>query len=193
MGAYSEVGFAEPTSSNDRTSDDRAAGGLSVVAWAMRDADRRVVAIAPDAMELLRPSSDLARLLESFGRADVLLVAEDVPTAVDEDDPDDWTHDVEVVDEVRMAAAALGHPDLVVHRLGLDQPINLGTEDELVAALSELVGFDPEPGVYCLAPASSSGDAVGRAAQRIAQVYGLPLLRYRCLELSVVDGMDEAG
>jgi hypothetical protein len=198
MGAYPEVGMAAPPSSNDRASndrasDDRAAGGLSVVAWAMRDADRRVVAIAPDAMELLRPSSDLARLLESFGRADVLLVAEDVPTAVDEDDPDDWTHDAEATDEVRTAAAALGHPDLVVHRLGLDQPINPGTEDELVAALSELVGFDPEPGVYCLAPASPDGGAVARAAQRIAQVYGLPLLRYRCLELSVVDGMDEAG
>jgi len=27
---------------------------------------------------------------------------------------------------------------------------------------------------------------VNRAAQRIAQVYGIPLLRYRCLELSVV-------
>ena len=46
----------------------------------VRDADRRVVAIATDAVELLRPESDLARLLDSFGRADVLLVAEDVPT-----------------------------------------------------------------------------------------------------------------
>ena len=193
MGAHPEVGLAAPPSSTDGASGDRAAGGLSVVPWAMRDADRRVVAIAPDAMELLRPSSDLARLLESFGRADVLLVAEDVPTAVDDDDPGDWTHDVEVVDEVRMAVAALNHPDLVVHRLGFEQPINPGTEDELVAALSELVGFDPEPGVYCLAPASPPGGAVSRAAQRIAQVYGLPLLRYRCLELSVVEGMNEAG
>jgi hypothetical protein len=183
MGAYPEVGFAAPISG----------GGLSVVAWAMREADRRAVAIAPDAMELLRPSSDLARLLESFGRADVLLAAEDVPTAVDGDDPDDWTRDVEVVDEVRVAAAALNHPDLVVHRLGLEQPITAGTEEELVAALSELVGFDPEPGVYCLAPANPTGGAVARAAQRIAQVYGLPLLSYRCLELSVVDGMGEVG
>ncbi len=181
MGAYPEVGFAAPASD----------GGLSVVAWAMRDADRRVVAIAPDAMELLRPYSDLARLLDSFGRADVLLAAEDVPISVDEDDPDDWTHDVEVVDEVRFAAAALRHPDLVVHRLGLEHPITPGSEDELLAAMSELVGFDPEPGVYCLAPASPSGGAVAQAAERIAKVYGLPLLRYRCLELSVVDGVDD--
>jgi hypothetical protein len=183
MGAYPEVGLAAPAS----------AGGLSVVAWAMRDADRRVVAIAPDAVELLRPHSDLARLLESFGRADVLLAAENVPIAVDEGDPDDWTRDGEVVDEVRLAVAALRHPDLVVHRLGLDQPLSPADEDELVAALSELIGFDPEPGVYCLAPASPNGGVIARATQRIAQVYGLPLLRYRCLELSVIEGMDEAG
>ncbi|HEY0812879.1 MAG TPA: hypothetical protein VGE11_06320 [Pseudonocardia sp.] len=160
---------------------------------AMRDADRRVVAVAADAMELLRPGSDLVRLLESFGRADVLLAAEDVPAAVDEADPDDWTRDRELVDEVRLAAAALRHPDLVVHRLGLEQPIGAGTEGELVAALSELIGFDPEPGVYCLAPAGPADDVIVQATQRVAQVYGLPLLRYRCIELSVVDGMDEAG
>ena len=60
----------------------------------------------------------------------------------------------------------------------------------MVAAISELVGFDPEPGVYCLAPNPTAADpgrtVVNRAAQRIAQVYGIPLLRYRCLELSVV-------
>ena len=39
------------------------------------------MAIAIDAVELLRPGSDLARLLDSFGRADVLLAAEDLPVA----------------------------------------------------------------------------------------------------------------
>jgi hypothetical protein len=64
-----------------------------------------------------------------------------------------------------------------------------GAEADLVAAMSELVGFDPEPGVYCLAPTPSDPGrvAAARAAQRIAQVYGIPLLRYRCLELSLVD------
>lgn len=184
MGAHPEAGFAVLAS----------AEGLSAVARAMRDADRRVVAIAPDAMELLRPSSDLARLLESFGRADILLAAEGVPIMVDEDDPDDWAHDGEVTDDVRAGAAALAHPDLVVHRLGLGYPIGSDAEDELMAAISELVGFDPEPGVYCLAPASPAGGPIARAAQRIARVYGLPLLRYRCLELSVVDpNISEAG
>lgn len=206
MRAFPEVGHVDPAS----------AGGFSVMARAVRDADRRVVAIAPDALELLRPESDLARLLESFGRADVLLVAEDVPNAADtgdydgdpdsdfdtdtdfdtdlDSDSDDWTRDAGIPDEVRERAAALGHRDLVVHRLGLRLPLAVDDESELIAALSELVGFDPEDGVYCLAPAGSPNSVIARAAQRIAQVYGLPLLRYRCLELSMVDPMiDEAG
>ena len=164
------------------------------VARPVRDADRRVVAIAIDAVELLRPESDLARLLDSFGRADVLLAAEDLPAAaVDDadDDPDDWVRDSEAVDEVRLGTAALRHPDLVVHRLALDAPLSEGVEDDLVAALSELVGFDPGRGVYCLGPATPVDGVLVRAAQRIARVYGLPLLRYRCLELSLVER--EAG
>jgi hypothetical protein len=162
----------------------------SPVARPVRDADRRVVAVAIDAVELLRPGSDLARLLDSFGRADVLLAAEDVPTAVADgidDDPDDWVHDSEAVDEVRVRTAALRHPDLVVHRLALDTPLVPAVEDDLVAALSELIGFDPGLGVYCLAPATPDDGVLVQAAQRIARVYGLPLLRYRCLELSLVD------
>ena len=41
--------------------------------------------------------------------------------------------------------------------------------------------------MYCLAPATPPDGVLVAAAQRIARVYGLPLLRYRCLELSVVD------
>src|SRR4051794_26368708 len=40
-------------------------------------ARRRVVAVAGSATELLRPRSDLARLLESFEHIDVLLVADE--------------------------------------------------------------------------------------------------------------------
>ena len=166
------------------------AGSPRAVAQPVRDADRRVIAVAVDAVELLRPESDLARLLDSFGRADVLLAAEDVPTATaddPDDDPDDWVHDSEAVDDVRLGAAALRHPDLVVHRLALGTPLSPAAEDDLVAALSELIGFDPGRGVYCLAPATPDDGVLVRAAQRIARVYGLPLLRYRCLELAVVE------
>ena len=75
----------------------------------------------------------------------------------------------------------------MVHRLALDAPLSDTVEDDLVAALSELIGFDPGRGVYCLAPATPSDGVLVQAAQRIARVYGLPLLRYRCLELSLVE------
>jgi hypothetical protein len=151
---------------------------------------RRVVAVAVSAMELLRPESDLARLIGSFEHADLLLAADDgaVDTAEDEDERDEGS-DV-IGDVVRAKVARLGHGALHLHRLGLRPPGVARAEVDLVAAMSELVGFDPEPGVYCLAPALSLRDparvALNRAAQRIAQVYGIPLLRYRCLELSVV-------
>ncbi|MEJ3654530.1 hypothetical protein WEH80_16305 [Actinomycetes bacterium KLBMP 9759] len=169
---------------------------------------RRAVAIAVSAMELLRPESDLARMVETFEHVDLLVAAEDSPAgapgpigmigmegnhhviagaAFDESAFDDDDDDV---DEVRAGIERMGIDGLNVHRLGLRQPLGAAAEGDLVAALSELVGFDPEPGVYFIAPAPTMSDqgrvAVNRAAQRIAQVYGLPLLRYRCLELSVV-------
>ncbi len=159
---------------------------------------RRAVAVAVSAMELLRPESDLARLLEGFAETDVLVAADDLPerpgsvcaldlsTVVEDDEIAD-----DVPDDLHGRVAELGLRDLQLHRLGLAAPQVGGAEADLVAAMSELVGFDPEPGVYCLGPAVAPGDpgraAAGRAAQRIAQVYGLPLLRYRCLELSIVD------
>ena len=172
------------------------------------DADRRAVAVAVDAVELLRPKSDLARILVGFARADVLLATEQPPAdgfdddlgdLVDLDESDDEAtgSDDRPADEVQARAAALGHPDLVVHRLGLRAPLGPPAEGDLLAAVSELVGFDPERGVYCVAPVpvlSRSGVAdpqrlaVSRVAERVARVYGIPLLRYRCLELSVVAG-----
>ena len=102
----------------------------------------------------------------------------------DADEPDD-------ADDVRDAVAGLGLDELHVHRLGLRPPLGTAADDDLVAALSELVGFDPEPGVQCLAPVPLPGDparaAIERAVWQIAQVYTLPVQRYRCLELSVVD------
>jgi hypothetical protein len=159
---------------------------------------RRVVAVAVSPMELLRPESDLARLVEGFPHVDLLVAGEDVPATAPgpvgllsyADYPDDDLDAEAEVDEVDAGVVRLGLPDLHLHRLGLRPPLNAAAEGDLVAALSELVGFDPEPGVYCLAPAPAVGDpgrtVVNRAAQRIAQVYGIPLLRYRCLELSVV-------
>ena len=159
-----------------------------------RDADRRVVAIAIDALELLRPESDLARLLDSFGRATCCSPRKTLPVrrAVDDpdDDPDDWARDSDAVDEVRAGRRAGASRSRRAPPRAPPPRWTWTVEDDLVAALSELVGFDPGPGVYCLAPAIPEDGVIARAAQRIAQVYGLPLLRYRCLELSLVEPDD---
>jgi hypothetical protein len=171
--------------------------------------ERRVVAIAVSPMELLRPGSDLLSVIRDAGYVDLLLVSEDAPVsdpspvcvlgggplttaAGDElDDSDDGTDDGNDSDDVRTAVEQLGLEELHVHRLALRPPVGTGADDDLVAALSELVGFDPEPGVQCLAPVPLPSDparaAIERAVWRIAEVYSLPVQRYRCLELSVVD------
>jgi hypothetical protein len=199
------------------------AAGLFTAAVGVPAHRRRLVAVAVSPMELLRPGSDLVRLIEDAAYVDLLIACEDAqveepsPVGVlasadgpswddglswdDESEWDDESDDAEDdgdddADEVRRVADGLGLPDLHLHRLGLRPPLGPSAEPDLVAALSELVGFDPEPGVYCLAPTPAATDpsrvVVDRAVQRIAKVYGLPLLRYRCLELSVVED-DEQG
>lgn len=145
----------------------------------------RAVAVTVSPMELLRPESHLAELIAGFPQVELLV-------AVDDSQPDPEGDLDQLGEELRASAGRLGLPGLALHRLGLPNPLPATAEGDLVAALSELVGFDPEPGLYCLAPASAPADparsVVERAAQRIARVYGIPLLRYRCLELAVVTG-----
>ena len=181
---------------------------------------RRVVAVAVTPMELLRPGSDLVRMIAGAGYVDLLLACEDEPVAdpspvcrlgrawdgsdldrYGPDGPPRWTDDEyaedeaddsdDDVDDLLASANLLGLDELHLHRLALPAPLGAAAEPDLVAALSELVGFDPEPGVQVLAPASLPGDpqraVIERAVLQIVQVYGLPLQRYRCLELSVVD------
>lgn len=167
----------------------------------------RAVAIVDTTVELLRPESDLLRLISGIGQVDVLVAVDDTPVAtpgpvgvldsgragvidLTESEVDEYEDGEAFRTEIRAEIDKLGVPGLRVHRLGLRPPLGPPAEPDLVAALSELVGFDPEPGVYCLAPSSvdASRSVAGAAARRIAQVYGLPLLRYRSLELAVVPG-----
>lgn len=162
--------------------------------------EHRVVAVSVDATELLRPASDLVRLVQGAGYVDVLLAAELARVApsplgllagsVPADPFDDDEPDGSVAAEV----ARLDVPELHVHRLGLRSATGPAAEDDLVAALSELVGFDPDPGVYLLGPSGTAPGRAGvqRAVQRVARVYGIPLRRYRCHELTVVDAGADA-
>lgn len=196
MVAVTEAGLVLPGDVSTPSGDDEPVEG------------RRVVAIAVTPMALLRPGSDLVRMIDGAGYVDLLLACEDEPVAdpspvcvlgggelgaqpprswMDDDDADELADDV---DDLLAAANLPGLGELHLHRLALPAPLGAAAEPDLVAALSELVGFDPEPGVRVLAPATVPGDpqhaVVERAVQQIVQVYGLPLQRYRCLELSVV-------
>jgi hypothetical protein len=188
----------------------------------------RLVAVAVSPLELLRPGSDLARLIGEAGRVDLLVArdevdldrdcagvttlgcgdapgtevvldpavladgpgAEDLDEDLDEDYDEDYDGDEDDEDHVLMAVADLGLPDLHLHRLGLPGRVGAAAGADLLAALSELVGFDPEPGVYLVAPTPSPSDpersTIVEIANRLARVYGIPMLRYGGLELSVV-------
>jgi hypothetical protein len=196
MVAVSETGLALPVDVSAPSAEEEPVEG------------RRVVAIAVSPMELLRPGSDLVRMIDGAGYVDLLLACEDEPVAepspvgvlgggaLDPVEAEAWSDDEaddydDAADELRAAADLLGLDELHLHRLALPSPLPPTAEPDLVAALSELVGFDPEPGVRVLAPVALPADpersVVDRAVRQIVQVYGLPLQRYRCLELSVVE------
>lgn len=129
---------------------------------------RRVVAVTVHLPEFLVAASGLVQRLAAAGvRTDVLVAAE---------------ADEQADAAAELALGELGVPELARHRLALPTPIGEDRGDDLLAGLSELVGFDPEPGVYCLAPAVEGLDAsqavVAEVAQRIAGVYRLKLVRF---------------
>jgi hypothetical protein len=130
---------------------------------------RRVVAVTLHLPEFLVAAAGLVQRLGEAGRQIDVLVA------ASSDEPSE--------EAAHAGLRELRVPELARHRLALPIPFGAEREPDLVAAMSELVGFDPEPGVYCLAPdidscADPSRLAVSAAARRIAEVYGLSLVRY---------------
>lgn len=146
--------------------------------------------MALTAAESERAGGPLAALSGAAGETDLLVVRDDpAPTRrpltpaearellAADDDTDDDTRDAPVV--------MLPVERVRVHRLGLRWAVQDGDEADLVAVLSELVGFDPDGDTWCVAPAAAGPvsdpeiEVVRRAVRRVARVYGLPVLPYR--------------
>lgn len=155
---------------------------------------RRLVAVAVTEAEVLRTESDLWHVAGAAGEVDVLIARQDPPAGpIATDLPDDDEDDDG--DRVEGGTPVAGGAGLRVHRLGLRWTVQDRDEPDLVAAMSELVGFDPEDQVFCVAPQSGPEPVtdpelvvVRRAVRRVARVYGLPVLHYR----PVRDGADPA-
>lgn len=85
---------------------------------------------------------------------------------------------------VLSAYRTLGVPEVRHHRLRLESGKVGDAQPDLIAAVSELVGHDCYPGLWCLAPWQHDGhpdhDAVGRAAEAVCHSYNLRLVRYLC-------------
>ncbi|MCD2191172.1 PIG-L deacetylase family protein, partial [Actinomycetospora soli] len=98
------------------------------------------------------------------------------PTGEDDDvDPDEAAAEA--------AYRALGLSVVRRHRLGLPDGGVAAAESDVVAAVSEIVGFSDDPGGLCvLAPWSGDGDddheAAGRAAEVVTAAYRVRLVRW---------------
>ncbi len=133
---------------------------------------RRLVGVALSAGELLLAAGGLVQRLADGGtRVDLLIVTDDA--ACDLDDG---------ADDRLPATPPIAVPGVGWHRLALRRPLGEPEVTDLIGALSELIGFDPGPEVWCLAPVSGDGDAdreaVCLAAELTASAYQLPVLRY---------------
>lgn len=157
---------------------------------------RRLVAVALTEHESARAGSPLAAICGSAAETDLLVVRRDHPpgerSAADPVDAEDYPDPDAgpAADRTDEPDARVGHSPgdrIRMHRLGLRRTLRDGDEGDLVAALSELVGFDPDDDTYCVGPtrtgpvADPEIEVVRRAVRRVARVYGLPVLPYRPL------------
>ncbi|WP_018335316.1 PIG-L deacetylase family protein [Actinomycetospora chiangmaiensis] len=119
--------------------------------------------------------------------ADGPLGLDDLLGADLDDLDDDLTPEDDDVDPDEAAAEAayraLGLSVVRRHRLGLPDGGVAAAESDVVAAISEIVGFSDDPGGLCvLAPWSGDGDddheAAGRAAEVVTAAYRVRLVRW---------------
>jgi hypothetical protein len=153
---------------------------------------RRLVAVALTESESARAGGALAELSGSAGETDLLVVRNDPADRLRRAEPaeaEDYPGDDPAADPddspITMPVSRIPSGPVRLHRLGLRWVVQDADEPDLVAALSELVGFDPDGDTFCVAPAPTGAvadpeiEVVRRAVRRVARVYGLPVLPYR--------------
>lgn len=83
----------------------------------------------------------------------------------------------------RLGSGGPGSAGMTRHRLALPTPFGVERTDDVLAAMCELIGFDPEPGVVCLVPGSGETSraafpAIQAAAEAVTGAYRLRIVRY---------------
>ena len=130
---------------------------------------QRVVAVAVHLPEFLLAAAGSLQRLDAAGvRIDLLELA--------------WIDGA----AERAATAALDCLELgglSRHRLALPLPFGVERTGDVVAAMSELIGFDPEPGVFCLVPGNGDGSraahqAVEAASALVGDAYRVRIMSY---------------
>ncbi len=168
----------------------RAAGGL-LRRLASRHAEVDVLSLT-ERPTLSCPSTPFAadavresRPADGPGAAPLTL--DDLVAGALDDLPDELALDDDDLDPDEAAAEAayraLGLTVVRRHRLGLPDGGVAAAESDVVAAISEIVGFSDDPGGLCvLAPWSGDGDddheAAGRAAEVVTAAYRVRLVRW---------------
>ncbi|MEJ2887776.1 PIG-L deacetylase family protein [Actinomycetospora aeridis] len=176
----------------------RAAGGLlrrlaarhaSVDVLALTDGPGRTCT-PPEGLAVPRepepPLGDLVVRPEDLSDPDtlasVLAQLDEAAESTDDESGTETSVDAEA-DALDDAYRALGVAEVRRHRLGLPDAGLAGREADVVAALSEIVGFVEDPhGLCVLAPWSGDGDddheAAGRAAEVVCAAYRVRLVRW---------------
>jgi LmbE family N-acetylglucosaminyl deacetylase len=130
-----------------------------------------------------RPLGDLVVRPDDLADPETLAsVLARLDAAAEETGDDETPVDHEEI-ELEGAYQALGVAEVRRHRLGLPDAGLAGREADVVAGLSEIVGFAEDPhGLCVLAPWSGDGDddheAAGRAAEIVCAAYRVRLVRW---------------
>lgn len=134
----------------------------------------RVVAVAVQFPEFVLAAAGIVQRLGSAGIPIDLLELSWRPSAAER---------AQVAALSKLQPGGPGVAAIKRHRLALPTPFGVERTPDVLAAMCELIGFDPEPGVICLVPGSgesgrSAFQAVEAATEAVVDAYRLRVVRY---------------